>query len=145
MLRRAASGGRWVNKFSFAHSCASTLCSAARRTARETRPRKGKKATRAPRAFCPRSGRASASLCLPQIVNRNLIGRFTVFVANSSASPERSFRVFLPHARAGGRAVSRARHAVYAAARLPPPVVCQPLNTGHPRSSPIFSPTPHGR
>lgn len=70
-----------------------------------------------------------AHVCLPQIVNRNLIGRFTVFVETAPRFPS-----------AQARAVStRNTHVVYAVARTSP-VVCQPLNTGHPRSSPIFSP-----
>jgi len=76
------------------------------------------------------------SRSLPQIVNRNLIGRFTIFaeIRTRSVALLVLFRVFLPHARTGR---FQGTHVVYVRSSS---VVCQPLNTGHPRSSPIFSP-----
>jgi len=78
------------------------------------------------------------SRSLPRIVNRNLIGRFTIFAGTrrerGSSRRLALFRVFLPHARTGR---FQGTHVVYARTSS---VVCQPLNTGHPRSSPIFSP-----
>lgn len=74
-----------------------------------------------------------ASAFQRQIVNRNLIGRFTVFVGESPGAAPFSF--------CARGAFSCARHARCLRGRAyRHPVVCQPLNTGHPRSSPIFSP-----
>lgn len=85
-----------------------------------------------------------ARVCLPQIVNRNLIGRFTVFVGEARRRRARfafSFCVCARGAFSRTHARTHDTRVVYATARVyRSPVVCQPLNTGHPRSSPLFSP-----
>lgn len=96
----------------------------------QTRAQKDKRRTTR-RTFCSRALRASAFQ--RQIVNRNLIGRFTVFVGESLGAAPFSF--------CARGAFSCARHARCLRGRAyRHPIVCQPLNTGHPRSSPIFSP-----